>query len=64
MRLTLYQGPAYRVLAEDPQIDMTLCVLEAAARLETVASALLEEGTTHADPRVRWTAEHLVAGSS
>ena len=63
MRLTLYQGPAYRVVAEDPQIDMTLCVLEAAARLETVASALLEEGTTHSDPRVRWTAEHLVAGS-
>jgi hypothetical protein len=55
-----YRGPARRVLAEDAHADMAICVLEAAARLDPVATALLKEGTTHQDPSVQWTARQLM----
>jgi hypothetical protein len=54
------QGSAPRVVAEAPEIDMLLCVLEAAARLDPVPIALLEQGRSHTDPKVRWTSEQLL----
>jgi len=60
MKIIFYNGPAVRVVAEDPGIDMTICVLEAAARLDPVPTELLRDGLAHRDRRVRWTAEQLL----
>ena len=49
-----------RAFSEDPAIDLSICVLEAAAREPRADTrALLQEGAAHPDPLVRWTAERL-----
>ncbi|MBN1336787.1 MAG: hypothetical protein JXB39_12595, partial [Deltaproteobacteria bacterium] len=55
-----YRGVSRRTMARDPTSDLTICVLEAGARLGTPGSALLAEGRRHGDPLVRWTAERLL----
>jgi len=60
MNMILYQGPAVRVVAEDAEVDMALCVLEAAARQDPLPAALLVQGRAHSDPRVQWTTARLL----
>jgi len=60
MSTVQYRGIGLRVVADDPRADTAICVLEAAARQETVHMALFEEGSKHADPSVRWTATTLL----
>jgi hypothetical protein len=55
-----YLGESRRTVASDPQTDIRICVLEAAARVSPPWSALLEEGQSDPDERVRWTAVRLV----
>lgn len=56
---TAYLGTARRTYADDPAVDLAICVLEAAARTPPVHAPLLEEGRSHPDERVRWTARRL-----
>jgi hypothetical protein len=55
-----YLGQSRRTVAADPQTDIRICVLEAAARVSPPWSAVLEEGQSDPDERVRWTAVRLV----
>lgn len=55
-----YLGQSRRTVAADPQTDVRICVLEAAARVSPPWLALLEEGKGDPDERVRWTAVRLV----
>ena len=55
-----YLGQSRRTVAADPETDVRICVLEAAARMSPPWSALLEEGKSDPDERVRWTAVRLV----
>jgi hypothetical protein len=55
-----YLGQSRRTVAADPETDVRICVLEAAARMSPPWSALLEEGKSDTDERVRWTAVRLV----
>jgi hypothetical protein len=55
-----YLGISRRTTDEDPEIDLALCVLEAAARIAAPGRiSLLAEGRAHPHPKVRWTAERL-----
>ncbi len=57
---TCYRANSRRALAAG-EADLAICLLEAAARLRAPASeALLEQGRSHDDPLVRWTAERLL----
>ncbi|MDP6931968.1 MAG: hypothetical protein QGG40_03590 [Myxococcota bacterium] len=56
-----YMGMARRTFVEDPVVDGRICLLEAAARLEPPAVALLAEGLEHEHWAVRWTATRLLA---
>jgi len=49
-----------RVLGEDPEADVRICVLEAAARRNPPALHLLREGAGDHSERVRWTANALI----
>ncbi len=60
LRLIPYRGTARRVVAQTPEADITICVLEAAARMEPVPRELLASGQKHSDPAVQWTAEQLL----
>lgn len=55
-----YLGTAYRAVVDEPVIDRTLCVLEAAARYEPRPLRLLLDAADHVDERVRWTAVRLL----
>lgn len=56
-----YLGPAERALAEDPLEDATICLVEAAARSQPPAKALLAEALSHKSSLVRWTAARLLS---
>jgi hypothetical protein len=64
MAMVQYRGMGVRVVADVPQVDLALCVLEAAARLEPVRTDLLNQGLAHKDARVRWTAEQLLSSGN
>lgn len=53
-------GDALRVEHSDPGLDRLICALEAGARRPEPQVSLLEEGATHADRLVRWTAIRLL----
>jgi len=55
-----YLGHSRRTVANDPERDTAICVLEAAARATPPWQTVLEEAKNHADERVRWTAVRLV----
>ena len=55
-----YLGHSRRTVANDPETDTAICVLEAAARAHPAWEAVLEEAKEHPDERVRWTAVRLV----
>lgn len=55
-----YLGHSRRTVANDPERDTEICVLEAAARAKPPWQTVLEEAKNHADERVRWTAVRLV----
>ncbi|MCK6504231.1 hypothetical protein L6R53_12655 [Myxococcota bacterium] len=54
-------GDARRALAEDPAVDLRICVLEAAARSSPAQVDLLVEGLGDPQPLVRWTAARLLS---
>lgn len=56
-----YLGSARRALAPEPEADLLVCLLEAAARAQGNNKAILAEALTHPDPVVRWTAARLLA---
>lgn len=59
---TAYLGTARRTHApEDLQVDIAICILEAAARIPPPPERLLAEGEAHPDERVRWTTTRLRA---
>ena len=55
-----YLGRSRRTVANDPETDLTLSVLEAAARSDPPRMAMLQSVAQHPDQRVRWTAARLV----
>ena len=55
-----YFGQSRRTLARDPRADAGLCVMEAAARLESPALGLIRTGLSSADERLRWTSARLL----
>ena len=55
-----YLGISRRTVANDPDTDMTLSVLEAAARSAPPRLALIRSAVQHSDQRVRWTAARLI----
>jgi len=58
-----YRGnTSRRVLSDDPTLDAMICVLEAAGRSPgRPRIALLDQGLSHADRLVRWTAARLAS---
>lgn len=56
-----YMNGGMRAVHEDPAIDASICLMEAAALTLPPRAALLEEGLSHADPLVRWTAARLLS---
>jgi len=57
---TIYRVGSRRVWSEDPHTDAVIVILEAAARgVGGTHAVLLDEGRSHADPLVRFTAERL-----
>lgn len=56
----LYVSTSRRTWSPDPQVDLTLCLVEAAARLPG-REWLVEQAATHPDPGVQWTAARLMA---
>ena len=56
---SFYLGVSRRAVDSDPSVDIIICILEAAARMIPVRHDLLEEGSLHPHPSVRWTAERL-----
>jgi hypothetical protein len=54
-----YLGNSRRTVAGDPVTDSVICILEAAARSDPPQLSLIEEGRSHSDERVRWTASRL-----
>lgn len=55
-----YMGVSRRTVANDPETDLVLSVLEAAARSAPPKMALIRSAEQHADQRVRWTAARLI----
>jgi hypothetical protein len=55
----IYLGISRRAVDSDPQVDIAICLLEAAARLVPRRQSLIDQGGLHAHPLVRWTAERL-----
>ncbi len=50
-----------RTVSSDPDADLAICILEAAARMKPALSPLLIDGLHHTDERVRWTAARLLS---
>ena len=57
---TFFLGRARRAGSDDPTVDMTICILEAAFRQDVNTQSLLLEGEAHPNKVVQWTAMHLV----
>jgi hypothetical protein len=57
----LYLDGSRRGVSSDLRGDLAICVLEAAARLEPADRAVLQEGLTHSDAMVQWTATRLLS---
>ncbi len=55
-----YRGISRRAVAADPEADLAICVLEAAARQRSADIGFLALGEAHPDPLVRWTARRLL----
>ena len=55
-----YLGVSRRTVANDPETDLTLTVLEAGARSTPPKLSLIRAAKQHADQRVRWTAARLI----
>ena len=54
-------GMGHRTTADDVGTDLAICVLEAAGHAGKAPAALLHEGLSWPDARVRWTALRLLA---
>jgi len=59
IRAVFYMGPARRGVAQSPQADLAICVMESAARMQPMAGHLIDQGRAGTDPVVRWTAKRL-----
>ena len=56
-----YLSTSRRTVAEEPELDRLICLLEAIARIQPPGSeAILQEASTHPDDRVAWTARRLL----
>ena len=55
-----YMATSRRLVSEDVEIDFTIAVLEAAARIPPAHIPLLEEGSIHEHPLVQQTAKRLL----
>ena len=56
---TYYFGTARRPLAEDPDVDLQLCLLEALVRQPGMRAALFVEATASEASEVAWSAQRL-----
>jgi len=54
-----YLGQSRRTVADDPETDLRIAVLEAAARQNPPWDRVISAGKEDADQRVRWTAARL-----
>lgn len=54
-----YLGQSRRTVADDPETDLRIVVIEAAARLEPPWLEVISAGKMDSDQRVRWTAARL-----
>jgi hypothetical protein len=54
-----YLGNSHRLSHSDPDIDWTIAILEASARLRPLHKILILEGLKHSDPAVQLTAQRL-----
>jgi hypothetical protein len=59
-RCVAYHRQGFRPVVDDLRTDLTICVIEAGARLLADPQPLLREGAAHADPVVRWRARGLL----
>ena len=57
----VYLGGSRRAVDPDQSVDLAICVLEGAARMEPPDAALIGQGLDHEAAVVRWTAERLLA---
>ena len=55
----VYLSGSRRLVSENVQTDLAICLLEAAARTDPVMRALLEEGLEHPSDVVQQTAQRL-----
>ena len=55
----LYLGTSRRTVSKDLRTDLTLVILEAAARMDPPWTELLQAGGRHTEEPVRWTAARL-----
>jgi hypothetical protein len=58
----IYLGISRRAVDPDPEIDLAICLLEAAARQTPRRQDLIDQGRAHTHPLVRWTAGRLSPG--
>jgi len=56
----IYRGPSRRALAQDPQRDLQLCIVEAVGR-NPAGRQWLEGYANHSDALIRWTVERILA---
>ena len=56
-----YMATSKRLWSDQPDIDLTICALEAAARQPPHHQSLLKEGLSHPNPLVQDTASRLLA---
>ncbi len=54
-----YLGVSRRTTANEPETDLIIAVVEAAARTQPPMTAVIQDARIHADQRVRWTAARL-----
>jgi len=54
-----YLGMSRRTVADDPQTDLRIVVMEAAARIDPPWMGVINAGKLDPDQRVRWTAARL-----
>ena len=59
---TIYLGTSRRAWSSDPALDRKICLLEAAALMTPVETALLTGAASDSDPILRWTAHRLLEG--
>ena len=61
LTLTTWVWTQQRAVSDDPVIDLTICLVEAAGRAGPKGDALLRAALDHGDPLVRWSAVKLLA---